>query len=119
MLRKTFPFSSKTDEDPFKEFTEQPEVSVVRVETIDGSPFTTVLYYEYSGDLTQVEHTKLTWIREKADQVAQDEDFGKLSNMKQREFYLLEKYTLNSNDARDVCEYLNMRNKLINTPTSK
>ena len=116
MLRKTFPFSS----DEFKAFTEQPEVSIIKVETVDGDcQYVTVVYYEYSGDLTQTEHTRLAWIKEKAQTVSEDKDFEKLSNMKQREFYLLEKYTLNSADARDVVEYLNMRNKLINTPTSK
>jgi hypothetical protein len=109
MLRKFFPDIKVNEEDSFNKFTEQQEVTVIKVDSLDNG---TVLYYEWSGSLTSREYSKYIWIREKAEMVLKDSKFSNLSNMRQREFYLLENYTLNSVDAKDVCEYINMRKKV-------
>jgi hypothetical protein len=98
----------------FKSFTEDLNNVIKRYETVigNGDGLATMVYFERLGETTQKESAKLTWIKEKAQHLIIDDRFNSLSNKKQRELYLLDKYTINSSDAEDIIEYLNMIKKI-------
>lgn len=113
MKRKSFPFGDKGDSD-LEKFTNDQNHLVKFIHTSEGNggAWQTVLYYEDTTQLIQVEKTKLTWIKEKAIELALDTKYQALSNNTQRKFYLLETYNYNSVDAMDIIEYVAMMKKL-------
>jgi hypothetical protein len=113
MDRREFKYGAEGAKELFR-FTEREDVSVHFVHTVmgDSGYMLTVVYYNFTGDLTKKEECKLTWIREKALSIATDEKFLALTNHKQRQFYLLERYQINSVDALDIIDYLAMLKKI-------
>lgn len=113
MNRICFPFTLAGDTDLHK-FTSKPEVIIRKIATVigNGGFYETVIYYDNLGDITAKDNAHLNWIKEKSLHVMADKKFEILLNNKQRQFYLLEKWGINSVDALDIIEYLNMCKKI-------
>ena len=106
--------SSQVGEVDFEKFTCKIDIAVKHMHTFEGNGgiASTMVYYEDLTEITTKEKVKLTWIKEKALALALDEKYQKLSNAKQRTFYLLETYGYCSADSADIIEYLGMIKKL-------
>jgi preprotein translocase subunit YajC len=88
MKRRSFLFTSEQDAQ-FEKFTALAEITIKgKPDTVigNGGILSSIVYFEDLTEITTKEKTKLTWIKEKATDLALDEKYQKLSNATQRNF---------------------------------
>lgn len=113
-MKRQFFNRTVPDDVSFEKLTVRNDVVTRHIHSVDGKEYGcgTMVYYEDLTEITTKEKMKLTWIKDKALSLALDEKYQKLSNAKQRTFYLLETYGYCSADSGDIIEYLAMIKKL-------
>jgi hypothetical protein len=113
-MKRKFFHRTIEDDDLFERFTSRLDIVIKHMHTEAGSEHGpgSMVYYEDLPEITSKEKVKLNWIKDKAIALALDEVYQKLSNAKQRQFYLLETYGYCSADSVEIMEYLGMMKKL-------
>ena len=66
------------------------------------------IFFEHTVEEVAKEKVTLKRLKEKAESVADDKLYAKLTNSKQRELFLLDRYGLSKKDSADVIELIKM-----------
>lgn len=77
------------------------------------------VFFGYAEEEKVRDKTALTQLKVKAEEVAKDKVYQKLSNSKQRELYLLDRYGLSKKESADMVELVKIAEVEVNIVESK
>ena len=91
---------------PLKRLLRNPRVSINRiaVSAHEKREDTVYVFFDNVEEVVAKEKETVTRLKEVAKEVAKDEIYAKLSNSKQRELYLLDRYGISKREGVDVIE---------------
>jgi len=76
------------------------------------------VFFESTAKDTEKDTVALAGLKAKAEEVSKDEVYAKLSNTKQRELYLLDRYGISKRDGVDVIELVKIA-ELVKSATAQ